>query len=764
MPTLVNYSVEDEHYMGGSLCSMDYSGLFSVLDVFIRPSKRPRISDSYSLFSGDQEMKPSIEVLPDECLYEIFRRLSDSQSRCAAACVSSRWLTISSNIRNSEIVSEKVKIKNEQLNADEQENDGYLSRSLDGKKATDTRLAAIAVGTSARGGLGKLSVRGSGKVTAIGFSAIARGCPNLRALTLWNVPSIGDEALIAISKECRSLESLDLCHCPSVSDTGLASIAGNCPNLSSLTIESCKKIGNESLRAVARCCPNLQSVTIKDCPLIGDQGVATLFSSGSSLVLSKVKLQSLDITDFSLAVIGRYGMSITNLSLTGLRNVSPKGFWAMGNANGLRSLVHLTITACYGITDLSLEAIGNGCGSLKHMVLKKCCFVSDNGLVSFAESARFLEILHLEECNRISQRGILGTLSKRNSKLKSFSIVKCMGIKDQEHEVVAISECRSLRSLTIKNCTGFGNGNLALVGKLCPNLHNLDLSGLYGITDSGLFELLTTCTPGLVKVNLSACVNLTDKVVVDLVKIHGGSLEVLNLDGCGKIGDESLSTIAENCFLLNDLDVSKCEITDFGVSCLSRGQLMGLRVFSLSGCSKVSNASLSSLEKLGQTLLGLNLQRCNLISSSAIESLVVNLWRFFAGLMGLFVTLLAKTERVFGPYGLSHGSLRVDVFGVTLGGVVWTLDHLVCGDRSLRPWVIYVPEARFVERSIDDECVIIAYDGLWDTVSNDEAARLATHVLCTRRGRGSKIATEVAAAYLMKLAIKRRNSDNISFR
>ncbi|XP_024960599.1 EIN3-binding F-box protein 2-like [Cynara cardunculus var. scolymus] len=626
MPTLVNYSGEDEHCMGGSSCSMDWSRLFSVLDVYSRPSKRPRISDSYSLFSDDQDTKPSIEILPDECLYEIFRRLSGGRSRSAAACVSNRWLTLSSNIRSSEMVLEEVKIKNEPLNADEHESDGYLSRSLEGKKATDTRLAAIVLSTSTRGGLGKLSVRGSSRVTSIGLSAIARGCPNLRVLLLWNVPLVGDEALIAISKECRSLENLDLCHCSSISDTGLASIAENCPNLCSLTIESCKKIGNESLRAVARSCPNLQSITIKDCPLVGDQGVATLFSLGSS-VLSKVKLQSLHITDLSLAVIGRYGMSITNLALTSLRNVSPKGFWAMGNANELRSLIYLTISACYGITDLSLEAIGNGCGSLKHMALKKCCFVSDNGLVSFAESARFLEVLHLEECNRISQHGILGTLSNQNSKLKSFSIVKCMGIKDQEHEAVDFSESQSLRSLTIKNCFGFGNANVAMVGKLCPHLHNLDLSGLCGITDSGLFELLTTCSPGLVKVNLSDCVNLTNKVVVDLAKIHGGSLEVLNLEGCRKIGDESLSAIAENCFLLKDLDVSKCGITDFGVSCLSRGRQTDLRVLSLSGCSKISNASLSSLEKLGPTLLGLNLQRCNLISSSAIESLVVNLWR-----------------------------------------------------------------------------------------------------------------------------------------
>lgn len=618
----IGFTGDDKYHKGGSLCSMDSTPSFFALDVYNRPSKRTRISDSHSLFANE-EKNPSIEILPDECLYEIFRRLSSGQARSASACVSKHWLMLLSDVRSSEIVSNKV--NSESSNGDELENDGYLTRSLEGEKATDTRLAAIAVGTSARGGLGKLSVRGSDKVTSIGFRAIARGCPSLKVLSLWNVPLIGDQALIEVSKECHLLESLDLSQCPSVSNAGLASIADNCPNLCSLTLESCKNIGNESLQAIARNCPNLQSISIKDCPLIGDRGIATLLSSSS--VLTKVKLQALAITDLSLAVIGRYGKSITNLSLTSLPNMTQKGFWAMGNAKGLESLTSLTVISCYGVTDISLEAIGHGCQMLKHMTLKKCCFVSDKGLDTFTKAAHFLESLQLEECNRITQHGISGTLSNQSSKLKSFSLVKCMGIKDLVQEPADFSESQSLRSLTIKNCIGFGNNNLRMLAKLCPHLHNLDLACLSGINDVGLFEILKTCKVGLVKVNLSDCINLTDKLVVNLAKIHGGSLEMLNLDGCKKISDESLAAIAENCLFLKDLDVSKCCITDSGVSCLSKVGHMNLRVLSLSGCSRVSNESVLSLEKLGQTLVGLNLQGCNMISSSVIESLVVNLWR-----------------------------------------------------------------------------------------------------------------------------------------
>ncbi|KAI7988299.1 EIN3-binding F-box protein 1 [Camellia lanceoleosa] len=638
MPALVNYSGDDEFYSGGSVYSMDSSLLCSI--GYCPPSKRARISSPFA-FSGNmfEERTPSIEVLPDECLFEIFRRLPGGQSRSASACVSKRWLMLLSSVRNSEICKSKNAKVNESsddvdmISSNEdlelKSDDGCLTRCLEGKKATDIRLAAIAVGTSSRGGLGKLSIRGSNAtrgVTCHGLSAIAHGCPSLRVLSLWNVPCIGDEGLFEIARECHLLEKLDLCQCPSISNKGLIAIAENSPNLSTLTIESCPKIGNESLQAIARCCPKLQSITIRDCPLVGDQGVASLLSSASS-VLTKVKLQALSLTDFSLAVIGHYGKALTSLILSGLQNVSERGFWVMGNAQGLERLASLTITSCRGTTDVSLEAIGKGCHNLKQMCLRKCCFVSDSGLVAFAKAAGSLESLQLEECNRITQSGILGALSNGGSKLKSLALVKCMGIKDLSVETPSLSPCESLRCLCIRNCPGFGSASLATVGKLCPQLHNVDLSGLCGITDAGLLPLVESCEAGLIKMNLSGCSNLTDEVVSAIARLHGGTLEVLNLDGCSKVTDATLVAISDHCLVLNDLDLSKCSITDSGIAALSRGEQLNLQILSLSSCSKVSNKSTSSLRKLGKTLVGLNLQHCNSINNSMVELLMESLWR-----------------------------------------------------------------------------------------------------------------------------------------
>ncbi|XP_059286949.1 EIN3-binding F-box protein 1-like [Lycium ferocissimum] len=613
MSTLVNYSGDDEFYSGGSLCSAE---------IYCPVRKRARISGPFFV-EEERTKNPSIETLPDECLFEIFRRLQGGRERSSAACVSKRWLMLSSNVRSSEICQNDTKM----VSADEDlevECDGYLTRCLEGKKATDIRLASIAVGTSSRGGLGKLSVRGS-NITNVGLSAIAHGCPSLRVLSLWNVPYIGDEGLVEISRGCHSLEKLDLSQCPSISNKGLVAIAESCPSLTSLTIESCRNIGNEGLQAIGRCCTKLQYLTIKDCPLVGDQGIASLLSSGTTM-LKKVKLHGLKITDFSLAVIGHYGKAITDLNLSLLRNVSQKGFWVMGNAQGLQSLASLTITLCRGATDVSLGAVGKGCTNLKHMCVRKCCFVSDGGLVAFARSAGSLESLLLEECNRITQTGILNAVSSCR-KLKSLSLVKCVGVKDLPAQASSLSPCESLRSLSIRSCPGFGSTSLAMVGNLCPQLHHLDLSGLTGITDAGLLPLLERSKAGLIKVNLTDCLNLTDKVVFSLARLHGETLELLNLYGCRKVTDASLVTIADNCPLLNDLDVSKCSITDSGVAALSYGVQVNLQILSLSGCSMVTNKSVPSLKRLGESLVGLNLQHCNGISSSKVELLVEDIWR-----------------------------------------------------------------------------------------------------------------------------------------
>ncbi|KAH0665602.1 hypothetical protein KY285_026808 [Solanum tuberosum] len=511
---------------------------------------------------------PSIEILLDKCLFEVFKRLPSGQKRSVCACVSKRWLTLLSSIHKDEIA---------EFNGIEGE--GSLLRSLVGREATDVRLAAIAVGIANRGGLAKLSIRGDNPcrdVTDAGLKAIARCCPTLRDLSLWNVSFV----------------------------------------------DSCSKIGNKSPKVVGQYCLNLKLVILKNCPLIGDKGIEDLFYSAGT-VLTEVELQALHISDISLKIISHYGTVLTSLVVGELRRIIARDFWVMGIGQCLHKLKALSISSSNGVNDLGLHVICKACPNLKLFCVRKSVILSDNGLVACVKASVSLQNLQLEECHLITQAGFFGILLNCGKKLKTLSLVKCLGVMDLIN--VAPSKalcCNSLVSLTIHKCLGVGNATIVVVGSLCHKLTHIELSGLLCITDEGLFPLVNNCAANLVAVNLSGCVNITDKAVSAIVKFNGRSLKSLLVDGCRHDTDATLVKIWNSCWMLNVLDVSKCGITDSEITTLSSAIQLHLQILSLSGCPLVSDNSLPLLLDLVQNLQGLNIQQCPNISFRTVDALV----------------------------------------------------------------------------------------------------------------------------------------------
>ncbi|XP_057503910.1 probable protein phosphatase 2C 6 isoform X1 [Actinidia eriantha] len=96
------------------------------------------------------------------------------------------------------------------------------------------------------------------------------------------------------------------------------------------------------------------------------------------------------------------------------------------------------------------------------------------------------------------------------------------------------------------------------------------------------------------------------------------------------------------------------------------------------------------------------------------------------------------------------------------------------GDRYLKPWIIPDPEVMFIPRTKGDECLILASDGLWDVLTNEEACDMARRQillwhkkngvtkLLSGRGEGIDPAAQAAAECLSNRALQRGSKDNIT--
>jgi hypothetical protein len=134
--------------------------------------------------------------------------------------------------------------------------------------------------------------------------------------------------------------------------------------------------------------------------------------------------------------------------------------------------------------------------------------------------------LQIKECSKVTLTGILAFFLNCSPKFKSLSLSKCIEIKDICSTSAQLPVCKSLRSLAIKDCSGFTDTSLPMVGMFCPQLENINLSGLSAVTDNGFLPLMKSSDSGLVDIDLNSCENLTvtDTAVSALVKAHDASL------------------------------------------------------------------------------------------------------------------------------------------------------------------------------------------------------------------------------------------------
>ena len=86
------------------------------------------------------------------------------------------------------------------------------------------------------------------------------------------------------------------------------------------------------------------------------------------------------------------------------------------------------------------------------------------------------------------------------------------------------------------------------------------------------------------------------------------------------------------------------------------------------------------------------------------------------------------------------------------------------GDSHMKEWITAEPDTREIEITSDCEFLILASDGLWDKVSNQEAVDIARPFCVEKQPNLTPLVGGPLAAckMLIELAVSRKSQDDVS--
>ncbi|GLC43471.1 hypothetical protein PLESTB_001560800 [Pleodorina starrii] len=301
-------------------------------------------------------------------------------------------------------------------------------------------------------------------------------CPNLETLALPGCGKLTDASAAAISTALPRLREVNCRDWAALTDAGVVALAVGCHDLEDVTLDGCFRVGSESLAALARSCPRLRRLSIA---------------------------KSYAVTDVALEALGECGGVLEELSLRQCPKVA--AVWLLGRCTRLQAV---DLSGCANVTGPSLLAMLSGCGAcLRSLQLNGCMAVEGGSLGEVGRLCPSLEALNL--------RGL--------------------ALQDEHLQELAAS-CTNLRSLVLAWCTKLTEQGLRPLLARNQELRDLDIEGLYLLTDP-LLDSLAECCPRLARLVLRMCHLFSPEAIVRAV----GATEVRSLLVSG-VMDEASTT------------------------------------------------------------------------------------------------------------------------------------------------------------------------------------------------------------------------------
>ncbi|XVF66346.1 hypothetical protein PTKIN_Ptkin10aG0027900 [Pterospermum kingtungense] len=265
------------------------------------------------------------------------------------------------------------------------------------------------------------------------------------------------------------------------------------------------------------------------------------------------------------------------------------------------------------LTDAGLTAVGDGFSKLENLSLIWCSNVTSLGIISLAQKCSFLKSLDLQGCY-VGDQG-LAVVGKCCKQLEDVNLRFCESLTDAGLVDLATRVGKSLKSLGVAACARITDKSLEAVGSHCKSLETLSLDSEF-IRNQGILAIAQGCP--LLKVLKLQCINVTDEALMG-VGISCLSLEMLALHSFQQFTDNGLRSVGKGCKKLKNLTLSDCYfLSDKGLEAIATGcaELTHLEV---NGCHNIGTTGLESVGRSCPHLTELSLLYCQRIGNVALH-------------------------------------------------------------------------------------------------------------------------------------------------
>ena len=218
------------------------------------------------------------------------------------------------------------------------------------------------------------------------------------------------------------------------------------------------------------------------------------------------------------------------------------------------SLEMLGLRGAYRLTDAACELVIARARNLRHLVLSQCSRIEGTVISKLPKLVPELKTLDLSWCCGIP-RTMLSTAFQDLPKLESISLDGLVDVGDDMLIEGAMSNLKSLKSISMAQCKGISDKGLSALWAQHPNLERVILDEC-DVSSVSLMTLAEDC-PNLSFLSLKRCEKVTDSAIMFMAE-HC-SLQKLYLTGVSQLSGASLECLVHKCSKsLEELDISWC--------------------------------------------------------------------------------------------------------------------------------------------------------------------------------------------------------------